>query len=382
MAKNNLLKSVIVAAGVSLISINVGLAQTQILSTNPPTVEYQYQMHYPRVWGWPGPGWSMGGTLPANTREGISSFYGRPLPVPLGAGVYMNPFAYSAQLPGPMAFGLSAGQQVPQTGPGVPTPLSPSTGPQLPPQTNAATPVVPLGQNLDVKAMKSVTTAKPTITSSDSAITRSREMESFGDDNLKNQQWMQAYVNYRNAVITAGDRAVAHAKLGLSCVMLQRFPEAVVELKRALAIDPSLPQSSESLSSLLGPDSQSVRADVLKNVANWTKADLRDQDRLFLLGLVLHYDQDVRSDEILAAAMRLPGDNDHIVALRAKPNSNPSIQLATEKGGAIPPAPSTSVPLSPTPSPPDLPPAEETPVPTKSESIKLPTLHHEPIALH
>lgn len=380
MSNKSLFKTIAVLAGVTMVSANVGHAQTQILSTNQPTVEYQYQMYYPRVWGWPGPGWSMGGTLPANTREGVSSFYGRPLPVPLGAGVYMNPFAYSAQLPGPMAFGLSAGQQQPQTGPGIPTPLTSSTAPQGNPSANAATPVVPFGQNLSDGAMKSVTTNKPAVTSSDAAIAKSREIESYGDANLKSQQWMQAYINYRNAVITAGDRADAHARLGLACVILQKYPEAVVEFKRAFAIDPTFAQSSESLASLLGPESQAVRAEILKKVAAWARGDLRDQDRLFLLGLVLHYDRDVRSDEILAAAMRLPGNNDHIVALMMKP-TDPSIQLATEKS-PVPPSPSATAPVSPTPLIPELPPAEETAAPVQSDSIKLPTLHHEPIALH
>lgn len=390
MAKSILLQSLVFMTAFGLGAVQDCHAQTQILSTNQPTVEYQYQMYYPRVWGWPGPGWSMGGTLPANTREGVSSFYGRPLPVPLGAGVYMNPFAYSSQLPGAMAFGLSAGQQQPQTGPGIPNPLpspppaqpNPQYNPQSNPQLSPAAPPVPLSQNLDGRTARTVNAAKPILSSSEPSIVKSREIEAAGDAHLKNGQWMQAYVCYRNAVIIANDRAEAHSRLGLASAILERYPDAVSEFKKAISIDPTIMQSSESLEAMLGNDSQAARADLLKKVAKWAKGDLRDQDHLFLLGLVLQYDRDTRAEEILMAAMRLPGDNDHIVALMMRPDDS-SVKLATETYSPVPPAPSETLQVSPRTAPPEPQAIQESAAPpSEPESNKVPALHHQPIALH
>ena len=352
MAIHRILVGTIVGLGFSIGFSGTGLAQaqTQILSTVPPTVEYQYQMYYPRIWGWPGPGLSLGGSLPANSREGISSFYGRPIPAPLGAGVYMNPFAYSTQLPGPpFAYGLaSPTTTLPNVSQPAPQPLM---------RTSATNPEIPLGQGLTVNPANIAPISPPNVVAAPDAISRSLEIQSWGDENLKRHQWTQAYINFRNAVITAGDRADLQVRLGLTSIIMNRLPDAVTAFKRAIAIDPNTGRASESLDSILGFGTQSIRAEMVQNVASWTKQNVRDQDRLFLLGVVLLYNGDGRSTEILEAALRLPGTKDHLLALTTPNAPAPYIAESHPQG-------------------------TQQPVPAPPDPVKLPLLHERPLALH
>lgn len=323
-------------------------AQTQVLSPSPPNIEYQYQLYYPRWYGWPGPGLSLGGSLPSRGREGISSFYGRPLPVPLGSGVFVNPYAYATQLPGFMSFGLASS-----------TPSKTATPPgtlgnsEAVMQAGGATPPAVFAPNAGSPTMPTNAVLRPISASSPFSIEQSREMESFGDVNLISGQWTQAYINYRNAVLVAGDRADAHAHLGLACLALQKFSEAAQEYKRALTLDPTMGEFPDLVGALYVPESRRTRNDLTRNVAEWAREDLRDQDRLFLLGLVLHDNQDRRAREILEAAFRLTGSGDHIVALMRPLRAAPPV--------------APREPSAPIPEPPDLP--------------KLPELHSQPLAL-
>lgn len=339
-----------------------GSAQSQILSTAPPAVEYQYQMYYPRIWGWPGPGWSIGGSLPSNTREGISSFYGQPVPAPLGSGVYMNSYVYSTQLPGaPFTFGLASPTA---TLPAVPQ--QPST-PMI--RSSDANPVLPFSQGA---TSTSVSVAKPTIAaSSNEAKERSREIQWMGDENMKKLQWTQAYINYRNAVITAPDRPEVQVRMALTSIIMNRFPEAVLAFKQALSLDPSTGRSGETFESIFGVESQTIRAEMVQDVANWTKQNVKDQDRLFLLGMALLYTGDGRSTEILQAALKLPGSNEHLLAVTTPVAALPTIAVSPVPPTPAPPSPNTiaqTLVHEPTILPPPAP-------------VSLPELHDRPLAL-
>jgi tetratricopeptide (TPR) repeat protein len=192
---------------------------------------------------------------------------------------------------------------------------------------------------------------RPVRLSNELAMEKARQVILFGDEKLKNQQWLQAYVNYRNAVLISDDLADAHLRLSIASLALNRFPEAAVEFKRALFIDPTAARPDETLTTILGPDSRTVRAEVTRSVAMWAREDLRDQDRLFLLGAVLHLDGDKRAPEILEAAYRLTGSGDHLLALMSSPTQSPSV--------SVPP-----------------------PVPNPPEMQTLPELHQRPLALH
>ena len=239
-------------------------AQTQVLSPAPPNVEYQYQMYYPRWFGWPGPGLSLGGTLPTRGREGYSSFYGRPLPVPLGSGVFVNPYAYATQLPGFNSYGLAQS--------GAPANGNPGSGSQSIAQSGAAgsIPMMPPGPPMERLSLSRDTpnTVKPiaccNVESSETTLHRSREVESFGDEvNLRQQQWTQGLYQLSQAPSRSADaRAAASARPAsdelhecrqcrstLSTWRRQRGTDEIsgsglAEFKQALAIEPTLDASA------------------------------------------------------------------------------------------------------------------------------------------
>ncbi len=357
---------ILVSMLIGFASPSLVLAQAEVLSTSPPIVEYQYQLNYERPWrGWPGPGLSLGGSLPANSRQGISSLYGLPFPVPLGAGVYMNPFAYSSRLPGPFAFGLTASKSAPADGPRqIETPVAPVAGLNNPISSNNR--IQTVAQQVDPTSARGALDStqanalgvdpirRPISTSSPAAHQRSREIEEFGNEKLRLQQWTQAYVNYRNAVIAADDRAEAHVRLGFACTALNRFPEAILEFKRALSIDPTTGKSGETLATMFGPESQFVRTEIVHHIARWAREDLRDQDRLFLLGVVLLYNEDLRAREVLEAALKVTGSGDHLVAL---------LTPIDQPGRVVPQR-------------------LDAPIPEPPESLRMPELHQQPLALH
>jgi tetratricopeptide (TPR) repeat protein len=222
----------------------------------------------------------------------------------------------------------------------MPAPSSTSNGPNVelppapPPEKADGTwnsPKDSFSRNAGVSGMRK-SASKSTV----SNIERSREIEAFGNENLRHQQWNQAYVNFQNAIEVANDNASAHLRLGLACVAMKRYSEAVREFKKALSTDPGIVRSADTMASMLGAGGESVSAELARNVARWTRDDVKDQDRLFLLGAILRLNDDLRSQEILEAADRL-GPNDHVIALLNSPNRPERIELAAGiKAGDFP----------------------------------------------
>ena len=66
---------------------------------------------------------------------------------------------------------------------------------------------------------------------------------------------------------------------------------------------------------LFGPDSDVARKSIQRRISVWVREDLQDADRLFLLGIWLHFDDDARAPAILEAALRFTDQDQHIVSL-------------------------------------------------------------------
>jgi hypothetical protein len=283
-------------------------AQAQpVFSTGPTQTVYEYQLNYQLPWQrwYGGPGWSLGGTMPTQGAFGYSSLNGIPLPPPLGAGVYVNtpvPNAVSMPFePGP--FGMPAPFANPAMG---------LRGPMLPGAMNRPLPgpangLFPTPTRMPRTERASTDTPPPSreVSSTPAAKRASIEQQNLGDQLLRQQYWTKAYVHYRNAADLTPERPEAHFRLGLSFAALKQYSSAIREFKRSLDLDPTLPQSGETLSTILGNEVVVWRSTVLSAVADWTREDVRDMDRLFLLGLMLHFDEDPRGSEILEAARRL-----------------------------------------------------------------------------
>ncbi|MEK6257821.1 MAG: hypothetical protein AABP62_04295 [Planctomycetota bacterium] len=355
---------------------SLGRAQQFPTTAGTLDVEYQYQLHYQRPWlGYPGPGLSLGGTLPEQGRDGISSFYGLPFPAPLGTGVYVN---------NPFVYGHTAVQ--PQwSGPGpawFPGPFAPYADPWNASRTKRSiAPVATHGNARPSRRLVSPTAAQvdaaqPVIQSSVEASDRSLEQQAYGDEKLRQQKWSQACMNYRQSVDVAEDRAPAHLRLGFAYTAMRHFTLAVREFKRGLTLDPTLPQSGDRLATIFGPDSKAARKSIQHQIATWVREDVHDPDRLFLLGLWLHYDDDPRGREVLEAALSRAGEGDHIVALLT-PSAEPLRDVEQARLAIAPDLPAlhavpvplredASSPLQPDSSPPsgNLPPA---PLPTPDD---------------
>lgn len=159
-------------------------------------------------------------------------------------------------------------------------------------------------------------TKVPVSPSSPAARLRSLQHQARGDQRLREQKWSEARGAYRAAVDAAPDRAEAHLRLGLSLVTIQSYDSAIRELKRAVFIDPAIPTSGNQSKILFGPDSGLVRSSIISKVTDWVREDYRNSDRLFVLGVLLHFEGDARSREFFEAARRMKrkGDNSHILA--------------------------------------------------------------------
>ena len=161
----------------------------------------------------------------------------------------------------------------------------------------------------------------PVVPSSAAARLKSLEHQTRGDQKLREQKWADAWAAYRSSVDAAPDRADAHLRLGMCLVAMLRYEPAIREFKRALHIDPTIPKVGKFSSTLFGPDSQIVRSSIVSKLADWVQEDYRDPDRLFLLGVILHFEADPRGQEVLEAAMRMKrkGDASHITSFLNSP---------------------------------------------------------------
>ena len=161
----------------------------------------------------------------------------------------------------------------------------------------------------------------PVVPSSTAARLKSLEHQTRGDQRLREQRWADAWAAYRSSVDAAPDRAEAHLRLGLCLVAMLRYEPAIREFKRALFLDPTIPKSGKISSTLFGPDSQLVRSSILSKLSDWVREDYRDPDRLFVLGVVLHFEGDPRGQEVFEAALRMKrkGDVSHISSFLGSP---------------------------------------------------------------
>jgi hypothetical protein len=156
----------------------------------------------------------------------------------------------------------------------------------------------------------------PVVPSSTAARLRSLEHQARGDQRLRQQKWSEARAAYRSSVDAAPDRAEGHLRLGLCLVAIQRFDSAIHEFKRALFIDPSISQMDGVSKSVFGPESKMVRSSIISKLMDWVREDYTNPERLFLMGVILRFENDPRSLEFFEAAKRMKrsGDASHIMA--------------------------------------------------------------------
>ncbi len=173
--------------------------------------------------------------------------------------------------------------------------------------------------------------------SSPEARLRALRDQSQGDDWFLKQEYTQAWKRYRQATREAEDLASPHFRLGYVYVALGRFPQAVESFKRGLVLDPTWPLTGRSLDKVFGDENLLAKSSAKSRAVAWAREDIRDPDRLFLVGVLAHFDDDSRATEFFTTALRLAGDGYHLRAF-LNPVKPESLQNGAQENAPAAPA--------------------------------------------
>lgn len=177
---------------------------------------------------------------------------------------------------------------------------------------------------------------------------RSKQLQVEGDRWLREGQHVKAYLRYLEAQREAEDRGEVYFRQAFVLVAMGRYSHAVSKLKRGLQVEPKYPQTGPTLDSVYGVENLEQKVDYLQRVADWANADVRDPDRLFLVGAMLHFDEDSRAAEFLSAAGKLGGRGPHLQAFLQAPGAPPKEALvvpAVNRRPLPPPPPPQDAPV-------------------------------------
>ncbi len=145
--------------------------------------------------------------------------------------------------------------------------------------------------------------AKP---ASPDALRRSIRYQAQGDEYFAKQNYLQAYGHYKQAVSATPGRTEPRFRMALALAATTNYSRAVDEIKTAMRINPNWPRDGASLDELFGIDNNIAKNAVLHKVAGWVREDIRDSDRLFLMGVLLHFNDDTdKSQTFFEAAHAL-----------------------------------------------------------------------------
>ena len=298
----------------------------------PTQAYYQYQKQYGHPWNGYG-----GITASANVGTGYQYTNGYP------AGQLS--YGYLAYQ-GSAGCGLGYGGVIvppgynpfPSYTPAVPTAIYPS-GPVLG-YNSLNNPVLQnnalLNQPLNLPAASGAFT--PPLPSTADAKLKSVRAQAQGDKWFKQQEYHKAFDRYKAAVREAPDRGEAHLRLAISYAALGHLDLAVRQLKLGIAADSKLAADAVSLKKIYGEQNAIPQATMVHRATLWAKEDIRDPDRLFLLGTLLYLQGDERASILLETGMELQGGGDHFRSfLVAAQNS--SIEAAGQANAGAAPHP-------------------------------------------
>jgi tetratricopeptide (TPR) repeat protein len=159
--------------------------------------------------------------------------------------------------------------------------------------------------------------------------------EGFGDEHFVKRDFGRAMNRYKEAAQAAPDRATPRLKLGITYCALNHPDLAAREFKRALVIDPGLPATATRLEDLFGgPQGDVSRNRLLMLVGDWVRQDIRDPDRLLVLGTLLYLDENVdQAMPFLKTSAQLSGRLTYLDPFVTKP------QVIEPAGAELPPLP-------------------------------------------
>jgi hypothetical protein len=176
--------------------------------------------------------------------------------------------------------------------------------------------------------------------STDAAKARSVRLQHEGDLHFQSLEFDAAGHDYQAALMAAQDRPDPYFRLGFIDLTRSDFTEAAQNFKLGLQLDPTWPQTGPPLDELIGERNLLPKTQIKQRILDWVQQDIRDPDRLFVLGVVLHFDNDgERAAELFATAARLGGMKQYLQAFLTLPASTEQVAVPVEKAGELPPPP-------------------------------------------
>jgi len=176
--------------------------------------------------------------------------------------------------------------------------------------------------------------------STDAAKARSVRLQHEGDLHFLNLEYDAAGRDYQAALMAAQDRADPYFRLGYIELTRGDFSTAAQNFKLGLQLDPTLPQTGPQLEELMGARNLMPKTQLKQRVLDWVQQDIRDPDRLFVLGVVLHFDNDgEHAAELFETAARLGGNKSYLQAFLSLPVATEQVAVPVERPGQRPPLP-------------------------------------------
>lgn len=170
---------------------------------------------------------------------------------------------------------------------------------------------------------------------------KSIRYQAQGDEYFAKQNYLQAFARYKQAVGAAADRPEPRYRMAVALAAMNEFPLAADELKRTVRVDPGLPRHGDRLDDVFGANNNLAKNSMLQKAAAWVREDIRDPNRLFLMGALLHFNEDRdKAQTLFQTADLLAGSPDYVRAFLKPPEAGPRENIpARPQPQALPPAP-------------------------------------------
>ena len=165
---------------------------------------------------------------------------------------------------------------------------------------------------------------------------------------IRQQSYRNAYSKYKSALDVAPDRTKLHFKVAYALVAINQYSTAVDYLKKGLLYHPDWPQKGDSFSQFIGTENKLAKSSIIQRVVGWAKEDIRDPDRLFLAGVILHFENPTQARPMFETAYRMLGGGQHLVAFLHPEQLRPGSSKVISPGTSFQPTPATTpIPVNP-----------------------------------
>ena len=166
---------------------------------------------------------------------------------------------------------------------------------------------------------------------------RSIRLQAQGDEWFAKQNYLQAYAHYKQAASAAGDRGEPHFRMAFALAAMGHPDLAAPELKRGLRIEPNWAKSEERLDDIFGEKNELAKGSMLHKIAAWVKEDIRNPDRLFVMGVLLYFNDDAdQALPFLQSADMIAGSPDYTQRFLKSPALDGKDALQAAKAGGKP----------------------------------------------